>query len=81
MDLLQKYLALKIKLVKRRGFETHKTTEKKKEQKGDTVLTESAGDDLEFLEQGEGVPHITPVNNILHSTFLNAELYFTNHPI
>ena len=33
VDLRQTYLALKIKLVKGRGFDTYKTTEKKEEHK------------------------------------------------
>ena len=33
VDLRQTYLALKIKLFKGRGFDTYKTTEKKKEHK------------------------------------------------
>ena len=77
----ESYLALKIKLVKGRGFDSYKTTEKKKEHKRDTVFTETGGDDVEFLEENEGVPHITHVNNILHSIFSNAELYNKNHQI
>ena len=75
VDLRQTYLALKIKLVKGRGFDTYKTIEKKKEHKEDTVFTETGDDDVEFIEEDEGVPHITHVNNILHSIFSNAELY------
>ena len=70
VDLRQTYLALKIKLVKGRGFDTYKTTEKKKEHKDDAVFTETGEDDVEFIEEDEGVPHITHVNNILHSIFL-----------
>ena len=81
MDLRQTYLALKIKLVKGRRFDTYKTTEKKKEHKEDTIFTETADDDVEFLEEDEGVPHITHVSNILHSIFSNAELYINNHQI
>ena len=33
------------------------------------------------MEEDEGVPHITHVNNILHSIFSNAELYINNHQI
>ena len=69
VDLRQPYIALKIKLVKGRGFDTYKATEKKKEHKEDTVFTETGGEDTEFIEEGEGVPHITHVNNILHSIF------------
>ena len=38
VDLRQTYLALKIKLFKGRGFDTYKTTEKKKEHKENAVL-------------------------------------------
>ena len=81
VDLRQTYLALKIKLVKRRGFDTYETTGKKKEHKEDTVFTETGDDDVEFIEEDEGVPHITHVNNILYSIFSNAELYINNHQI
>ena len=39
VDLRETYVALKIKLVKGRGFDTYKTTEKKKEHKEDTVFS------------------------------------------
>ena len=81
VDLRQTYLALKIKLVKGRGFDTYKTTEKKKEHKEDAVFTETGEDDVEYIEEDEGVPHITHVKNILHSIFSNAELYINNHQI
>ena len=81
VDLRQTYLALKIELVKGRGFDTYKTTENKKEHKEDTVFNEPGDDDVEFIEEDEGVPHITHVNNILHSIFSNAELYINNHKI
>ena len=81
VDLRQTYLALKIKLVEGRGFDTYKTTEKKKEHKEDTVFTETGDDDVEFIEEDEGVPDNTHVNNILHSIFSNAELYINSHQI
>ena len=71
----------KNKLVKGRGFDTYKTTEKKKEHKGDAVFTETGNDDVEFIEEDEGVPHITHANNILHSIYSNAELYIIYHQI
>ena len=55
MDLRKTYLALKIKPVEGCGFDTYKATEKKKEHKEDTVLTETGDDDVEFIEEGEGV--------------------------
>ena len=81
VDLRQTYLVLKIKLLKGRGFDTYKTTEKKKEHEKDTVFTETGDDDVEFIEEDKGVPHITHVNNILHSIFSNAELCIDNHQI
>ena len=79
LDLRQTYLALKIKLVKRRGFDTYKTTKRKKGHREDTVFTETGDDDVDFIKEGEGVPHFTPVNSIPHSIFSNAELYNNNH--
>ena len=81
VDLRQLYLALKVKLVKGRSFDTYKATEKKKEHKENAVFTETGDDDVEFIEEDEGVPHITHVNNILHSIFSNAELYIYSHQI
>ena len=81
VDMRQTYLALKIKLDKGRGFVSYRTTERKKEHKGDAVFTETGDDYVEFIEGDEGVPHITHVNNILHSLFSNAELYINNHQI
>ena len=69
VDLQQTYLALKTKPVKGRGFDTYKTTKKKKELKEDAVFTETGEVHVDFTEEDEGVPHITHVNNILHSIF------------
>ena len=55
VDLRQTYLALKIKLVKGRGFDTHKTTEKNNKHEENTVFTETGDDDVEFIEKDEGV--------------------------
>ena len=79
VDLRQTYLGLKLKLVQGRGFDSYKTTEKEKEHKEDVVFTETGDDDVEIKEEDEGVPHITHVNNFLHSIFSNAELYINNH--
>ena len=81
MDLRPTYLALKIKLVKGRGFDAYKTTEEKKEHKEQTVFSATGDDDVEFIEEGERVPHFTHVNIFLHSIYSNAELYFNNHQI
>ena len=81
VDLRQTNLALKIKLVKGRGFDTYKTTQKKKEHQKDTVFTETGDDDVEIVEEDEGVPHFTQVNNNLHSIFSNTVLYINKHQI
>ena len=81
VDLRQTYVALKIKLVKGRGFDTYTRTEKRKEHEEETVFTETGDDDVELIDGDEGVPHITNVNNILQSIFSNAELYIKNHQI
>ena len=80
VDLRQTYLALKVKLVKRRGCDTYKTTEKKERKKG-TVFTERGDDDVDHIEEGQAMPHITHVNNITHSMFYNADLHNNNHQI
>ena len=81
VDLRQTYLALKVELVKGRGLDTHRATEKKKEPKEDTVSTETGTDDVEFIEEVKGVPHFNHVSNILYSIPSNAELYKNNHQI
>ena len=80
VDWRQTYLALKIKLIKGRGFDIYKTTEKK-EHIEDTVFTETGNQYIEFVEEGEGVLHITHLNSILHSNFSKAELNINNHQI
>ena len=81
VDLQQTYHASKIKLLEGRGFDNYKTTEKEKEHKEDLVYTETGDDDVEFIEEDEGVPHFTHATNILLSIFSNAELYINNHKI
>ena len=76
----QRYLALKVKQVKGPGFDTYETTEKKKH-KENNVFTETGDDDVEFIEEGEGVPQINHVNDISHSIYSNAELYINDHQI
>ena len=48
VGLRQTYLALQLKLLKGRGFDTYKTTKKKKKHKEDTIFTETGDDDVEF---------------------------------
>ena len=81
VDFRQINLAPKIKIIKGRCFDTFKPTEKKNKHEKDTVFTDTSDDDVGLIEEGEGVLHITHVNNILFSSFSNAELYISNHQI
>ena len=69
VDLRQSYLALKLKLVKGRGYETYNTKEVKTEHK-----EEAKAEEEEMVEE-EPVLLVTHVNNILHSIFSNVEVY------
>ena len=63
VDLRQTYLALKLKLVRGRGYKTYNSKEVKKEHK------EEAKAEEEETAEDEPVPLVTHVNNILHSIF------------
>ena len=76
VDLGQTYLALKLKLVRSRRYETYNTKEVKKEQK-----EEAKAEEEESLEEDDPVPLVTLVNNILHSIFSNVEVYINNQQI
>ena len=69
VDLRQKYLAFKLKLVRGRGYETYNTKEVKKEHKEETKAEEE-----ETAEEEAPVPLVTHVNKILHSIFSNVEV-------
>ena len=73
VDLRQTYLALKLKLVRGRVYETYNTREVKKEHK-----EEAKAEEEETAEEDAPVPLITHVNNILHSIFSNVEVYINN---
>ena len=75
VDLRQTFLALKLKLVRGRGYETYNTKEVKEEHK------EEAKAEEEETAEEEPVPLVTHVNNILHSIFSNVELYINNQQI
>ena len=75
IDLRQTYLALKLKLVKGRGYETYNTKEVKKEHK------EEAKTEEEETAEEEPVPLVTHANNILHSIFSNVEVFINNQQI
>ena len=71
-------MALKLKFVKGRGYDTYESKEKKKEHKDESVVfTETGNDDSEEEE----VARVTYVNNIMHSLFSNVEVYFNNKQI
>ena len=71
----QSFLALKLKFVKGRGYDTYESKEKKKEHKDEPVVfTETGTDDS---DQEEEVARVTYVNNIMHSIFSNVEVYIT----
>ena len=75
VDLRQAYLALKLKLVKCRGYETYDTKEVKKEHQEEIKAEE------EEMAEEEADPLVTHVNNILNSIFSNVELYINNQQI
>ena len=70
-------MALKLKFVKGRGYNTHESKEKKKEHRDEcNDFTETGTDDDE-----EEVARVTYVNNIMHSIFSNVEVYNNNQQI
>ena len=77
-DLRQSFLALKLKFVKGRDYDTYESKEKKEEHKDESVVFAETGDDEE--EQDE-VARVTYVNNIMHSIFSNIEVYNNNQQI
>ena len=79
VDLRQSYLTLKVKLVKGRGYDTHKSKEAKKEHKNEERPTEAAVNEEE--DDTNSLPFLTYVNNIMHSIFSNVEVYINNQQI
>ena len=77
VDLRQSFLALNLKFVEARGYNTYESQEKKKEHKDESVVFTETGDD----EEKEEVARVTYVNNILHSKFSNVEVYINNQQI
>ena len=78
VELRQSFLALKLKFVKRRGYDTYENKEKKKEHKDDSVVFTETGNDEEEQEE---VARVTYVNNIMRSIFSNVEVYINNQQI
>ena len=78
-DLRQPVLALKLKFVKGRGYDTYESNEKKKEHKDDSVVFIETGDDSD--DEEEEVARVTYVTNIMPSIFSNVEVYINNQQI
>ena len=78
VDLRQSFLALKLKFVKRRGYDTYESEEKKMEHKDESVVFTETGDDD---SEEEEVARVAYVNNIMHSIFSNVEVYMNNQQI
>ena len=76
VDLRQSFLALNLKFVKGRCYDTFEKKEKKEHTNESVVFTET-GDD----EEEEEVARVTYVNNIMHSIFSNVEVYINNQQI
>ena len=76
VDLRQRYLTLKLKLVRGRRYETYNSKEVKKEHKEETKA-----DEEEMAKEEAPVPLVTHVNNILHSVFSNDEMNINNQQI
>ena len=77
IGLREPFLALKLKFVKGRGYDTFDSKEKKKEQTDESVVFTETGDD----EEEEEVARVTYVNSIMHSIFPNVEVYINNQQI
>ena len=77
VDLRQSFLALKLKFVKGRGYDTFESKENKTEHKDDSVVFTETGDD----KKEEEVARVTYVNNVMHSVFSNVEVYINNQQI
>ena len=78
VDLRQSFLAMKLKIVKGRVYDTNESKEKKREHKEDSVVFTETGEDEEEQEE---VARVTYVNNIMHSIFSNVEVYINNQQI
>ena len=69
-------MALKLKLVRDRGYESYNTKEVKKEHKEEAEAGKN-----ETVEEDAPVPLVTHVDNILHSIFSIVEMYINNQQI
>ena len=75
----QSNLALKVKLVKGRGYDTQKSKEAKKEHKNEEQPTQAAANDER--DDTNSVTLLTYLNNIMLSIFCTAEVYLNNQQI
>ena len=71
-------MALKLKFVKGRGYDTYESKDNKKEHKDESVVFTETSD---HEEEEQEVARVTYVNNIIHSIFSNVELYINNQQI
>ena len=77
VDLRQTYLALKLKFVKGRGYETYKTKKFEKGAQKKQISKQRTPEE----KQEAPVFLVAHVNNILHSVFFyNFEVYVNNQP-
>ena len=78
VDLRQTFLALKLNLVRGRGYEICNSKDLKKEHKEEATADDEATADE---EREAPVPPVTHVNNILHSIFSKFEVFINNQQI
>ena len=76
VHLRHSFLALKLKFVKRRGYDTYERKAKKEHKDESVVFTTATGTDDEE-EQEEGA-RVTYVNNRMHSIISNVGVYINN---
>ena len=76
VDLRQSFLALKLKFVRGRGYDTYESKDNKKEHKDESVVFTETGSDKK-----EELARVTYVNNIMHSIFSEFEVYINNQQI
>ena len=77
VDLRQSVLALKLKFVKGRGYDTYESKGKKEQKDESVVFTETGTDNSDEEE----VARVTYVNNKMHSIFSIVEVYLNNQQI
>ena len=71
----QSFLALKLKFIEGRGYDTYESKKKKKKHKDESVVFTKTGDDE---EEEEEEARVTYLNNKMHSIFSIVEVYTNN---